>query len=262
MRYFPLILIAVIGLLAYTQHSVDTTIVGHWELDSNAMDISSYGSHGIVHGDPQPVDGPKGGTAYDFDGDDYIEIRTNDRSPAHLEKLASGSISLWFKARSWNVDSTMLPLFYYGRSEGCPEAFDATNEGLVIEVGHGGIFPSENVFYTAYDTPCGYPTMCFDSNDEKGKIRPDKWYHFVVVVGEDYNTGYLNGEELTDRRYNFHSDSASLFFADALAHEKMWFGKGYWKGKELYFDGAIDDVRIYKVPLDAEGVKELYEETE
>ena len=39
---------------------------------------------------------------------------------------------------------------------------------------------------------------------------------------------------------------------------KMWIGKGYWKGKELYFDGAIDDVRIYDAPLSAKEVMKMY----
>ena len=100
--------------------------------------------------------------------------------------------------------------------------------------------------------------MCFDTNDGIGVIEPEKWYHFVAVVGEDYNIGYLNGQELSNRRYNFSSDSAHLFFKDFISHEKMWIGKGFWKDKEVYFDGLIDDVRIYKTPLGLEEVKELY----
>ena len=233
-------------------------LVGHWSLDGTAQDQSAYAAHGQIFGDPATIAGALSGQAMDFDGDDYIEISIEGKNPAHLKSLSTGSISLWFKARSWNVDSTMLPILYYGREDGCAEAFDATNDGLVIEVGHGGIFPSENVFFTCYDQPCGLPTMCFDSNDGMGRIEPDKWYHFVAVVSESHNTGYLNGVEIEDRRYNFHSDSASLFFADALAHDKMWIGKGYWKGKELYFDGAIDDVCIYDAPLSAKEVMKMY----
>lgn len=233
-------------------------LIGHWSLDGHAEDLSKYASHGGIFGDPTPTDGPIAGRALDFDGDDFIEIGIGGNSPEHFRDVSTGTISLWFKARPWAVDSTMLPILYYGRTEGCPDAFDATNEGLIIEVGHGGIFPSENVFFTCYDQPCAYPTMCFDSNDGAGRIVPNEWYHFVVVVGEDFNTGYLNGVELKDRRYNFDSESASLFFSDALAHDKLWIGKGYWKSKEVYFDGAIDDVRIYNAPLKAKDVQKLY----
>ena len=40
----------------------------------------------------------------------------------------------------------------------------------------------------------------------------------------------------------------------------MWIGKGFWDfGKETYFDGFIDDLRIYDTPLSDEQVKTLYE---
>ena len=130
---------------------------------------------------------------------------------------------------------------------------------MVIEVGHGGIFPSRNVFFTQYDEECKKPTMCFDSNNEAGIIEPEQWYHFVVVVGDDFNTGYLNGNELTSRGYNFSSESDNLFFDDYVVHETMWIGKAYWKNKEVYFDGMIDDIRIYNKPLTSENVKSLYD---
>lgn len=253
-----LIVLVLISLLSVNSTKNDKSLVGHWSFDGDVQDKSTYAAHGKVHGDPSYVSGPIDGKALDFDGNDFIEIGIDNGTPLHLRELSVGSISLWFKARSWNVDSTMLPIFYYGRTEGCVDAFDATNEGLIIEVGHGGIFPSENVFFTCYDQPCAYPTMCYDSNDGMGRILPDTWYHFVAVVGEDYNTGFLNGKEIDDRRYNFQSDSSSLFFADALKHEKMWIGKGFWKGKEVYFDGLIDDVRIYDQPLSAKDIGRLY----
>ena len=145
-------LLAIVPYLSITAQQGGAVIVGHWPLDGNVQDLSEYSAHGIVNGDPLQVDGVIS-QALDFDGDDYIEITLNGQNPAHLKELSTGSISMWFKTREWNIDSTMLPLFYYGRAEGCVDAFDATNEGLIIEVGHGGIFPSENIFFTCYDQP-------------------------------------------------------------------------------------------------------------
>ncbi len=253
--FFPLVLIV---LSSCSKEQNNQNIVGHWSLDGNAKDQSSYESHGTVYGDPQLVAGAIEGKAFDFNGDDYIEISVEGKNPTQLKELSVGSISLWFKARSWDIQTSILPILYYGKADPCPDAFDGTNEGMLIEVGHGGIFPSKNLFFTMYDKSCFKPTMCFDSNDGIGIIEPDRWYHFIAVVGEDYNTGYLNGQELSNRRYNFHSDSASIFFNDFLSHDKMWIGKGFWKSKEVYFDGLIDDVRIYNKPLNLKDAQELY----
>lgn len=258
MKYYTLTFLLFLCLISCKEKEHISTIVGHWPLNGNANDLSSYQSHGKIYGNPETVNGYIDNSGLDFNGDDYIEISKDGVAPSHLKEISSGSISLWFKARDWDIHSTILPILYYGREEPCPEAFDGTNEGMIIEVGHGGIFPSENVFFTLYDKSCAYPTLCFDSNKGQGIIEPGKWYHFVAVVGENFNTGYLNGQELIDRRYNFHSDSASLFFNDLLSHEKMWIGKGFWKGKEVYFDGVIDDVRIYSEPLDLEEVYKIY----
>ncbi|MCH2216266.1 MAG: LamG domain-containing protein [Flavobacteriales bacterium] len=258
MKFKTLLLLVIIISVSCKKQESNSALVAHWSLDVNANDLSYYQSHGVIFGDPVYVNSVIEGKALDFNGDDFIEITVDGETPAQIRDLSTGSISLWFKAREWNIDTTILPILYYGRDEVCPDAYDATNGGLIIEVGHGGIFPSENVFFTVYDEECEYPTMCFDSNDDSGIIEPDKWYHFVVSVGKDYNVGYLNGEELIDRRYNFQSDSTSLFFKDFVSHDKIWIGKGHWKNKEVYFDGLIDDIRIYNTPLGLEQVKELY----
>lgn len=253
-----LLLLVMSILLSCSKEQNNPNIVAHWSLDGNVQDNSLYQSHGKIYGDPQEVEGIIKGKAFDFKGDDYIEISVDGETPPQLKELSKGSISLWFKARSWNINTTILPILYYGKKDACPDAFDGTNGGILLEVGHGGIFPSRNVFFTVYDKSCEYPTMCFDSNDGMGLIEPEQWYHFVVSVGADYNTGFLNGQEILDRRYNFQSDTTSLFFKDLISHDKLWIGKGFWKGKEVYFDGLIDDVRIYNKPLVLKEIQELY----
>ena len=95
-----------------------------------------------------------------------------------------------------------------------------------------------------------------------GKLAGPKWSHFVVVVGYynniGYNTGYLDGEEIFDRHYNFANAFTAEFFKDAVMHESLFLGKGFWNKEIHYFDGKIDDLRIYDRPLTTEEVVLLY----
>jgi hypothetical protein len=153
----------------------------------------------------------------------------------------------------------IAPLFYYGNREAC-DFFDAANEGLIIEVGHSPVhFRSKRLYFTIWKNGCTLPSFCFDSNEP---INEGQWYHFVAVVGEDYNIGYLNGKEMIDRRYNFGTKLHSQFFEDAPNPERMWLGKGHWDRTEQYLEGAIDELRIYDRPLTAGEIQELHADTD
>lgn len=263
-----LVVIISMALMLLPNKRMDESLVGHWSFDekegNTIIDNSTFKSNGEIKGVLKRADGIVGNGSLELDGKgDYIEILENGKTPSQLHNLNKGSISIWFKARNIPIGSNILPVFYYGNKNGCDNMKDASNEGLVISIAHGEIDKeSQGVYFTIFNNPCKLPSICFDSHsdDKKGIILEDQWYHFVAVVGENYNTGYLNGEEILSRSYNFSDAAASAFFKDTQKHERMWIGKGFWDfGKETYFDGFIDDLRIYNIPLSDEEVKELYE---
>ena len=271
---FTIMLVSIISMafILLPNKRMDESLVGHWSFDekrgSKTIDKSSYKSNGEIIGVSKRSDGIVGKGCLELNGKgDYIEILENGTTPSQLQELNKGSISVWFKARNIPVGTNILPIFYYGSKNGCDNMKDASNEGLVISLAHGEIDDeSQGIYFTIFNNPCEYPTICFDSqpnhdsDETKGTIHEGEWYHFVVVVGEDYNTGYLNGEEILYRSYNFSDAGASQFFKDAQKHERLWIGKGFWDfGKESYFDGFMDDLRIYDIPLSGEQVKKLYE---
>lgn len=268
------IILASIMSLAYlfgSKKTMEESLVGHWTFDekegSTIIDYSKFASHGEIKRNPMRASGIVGKGSLEFDGeDDYIEILENGKTPSQLHNLDKGSISIWFQARNIPIESSILPVFYYGSKNGCDNMKDASNEGLVIEIAHGSIIESQGVFFTIFNNPCERPSICFDTHSEshpadlQGMIKEGEWYHFVAVVGENYNTGYLNGEEIVYRHYNFNNANASQFFKNSQKHERMWIGKGFWNyAKETYFDGYIDDLRIYDIPLSSKQVKKLFD---
>ena len=254
-----IILFSVFTLLQLKIAEGQESLVGYWNFDeikeNTIYDQSGYGNHAINHG-AKLVSGKKG-NALEFNGvNNFVRIPGNNKeTPSVLHNMGTGSISVWFKVDSIPETYGIAPIFYYGAEEQC-DFFDAANKGLIIELGHSPVhMGSKRLYFTIWKNGCTYPSFCFDSGKP---ISEDEWYHFVAVVGKDFNTGYLNGEEMTDRRYNFGKESYSQFFEDAIVHEKLWIGKGYWDRTTQYFDGAIDELRIYNTPLSESEVTSLY----
>lgn len=260
-----------ISLINMKMETINKGLIAHWDFESisdkHLIDQSEFKSNGKIFGEPGKAKGIIGNSCLELDGkNDYIEIAPEGKTPQQIQKLEVGSISIWFKAKSIPVGKSISPLLYYGNENGCKNMFDASNEGLIIELAHGKVFKqSKGIFFTIFSNSCDLPSFCYDSHsdphlhDEQGIIEENQWYHFVAVVDKNGNTGYLNGDEIFYRRYNFNNKFASQFFADARKHERMMLGKGFWNhAKETYFDGFLDDIRIYNRALDKSEVSELY----
>ncbi len=269
-----IIILVSIFFVAFLHEPKDTlkdALVGHWTFDEDGeivADKSEFKSHGELKGKPRKANGIVGKGSLELDGmNDYMEIMENGNIPPQFQNMKKGSIAFWFKANKIPTSISISPLFYYGSATGCDNMKDASNEGLVIEIAHGGIKKKNHgVYFTVFNNPCDFPSLCFDTHSNshfgntKGAIKEGEWYHYVAIVGDDFNTGYLNGEEINFRHYNFGGASASQFFNDANKHEKMWIGKGFWNHrKETFLNGSIDDLRIYNAPLSGDDVKKLYQ---
>jgi len=228
----------------------DRDLVAWWDFEKPQNRLVSNTVPGGIHGMNQGAVWKEGGL--EFDGvNDCVSIG-QDRP---LAALSTGSISVWFKFYSVRTGEFVQPIFYFGDPNG-----GADNSSLTIEIGH--FWPdrkTRTLYFTIFGTPGERPTFCFDTNVD---LDLDTWYHFVAVVGADFNTGYLNGVELTGRNYNFGGPHDSVFF-DHVAHRgACLLGKGWFANYDnpSHFDGMIGDVRIYRRALDASEVAGLYDE--
>jgi hypothetical protein len=227
----------------------DKDIVADWNFQAVRGDRvpneARGGMHGWNHG-AVCIDG-----AMAFDGiDDYVYIRPHRK----IASLSKGTISVWFKFDSIPYgEQNVQPIFYFGDADGGMD-----NTSLIIEIGHfWDDIKVTALYFTIFGVPGQKPTFCFDSNFD---LMVDTWYHFVAVVGEDFNTGYLDGVELVNRNYNFGGPVDSVFLENVPNIGTCFIGKGYFANfpNPCYFDGTIDDVRIYREPLDAANVEHLF----
>jgi len=215
-----------------------------------APDCGDYGFDGRLHG-PEWSKGILG-NALDFDGvDDYVEITDGNGYPDEIGALSAGTISLWFRFDSPALGDTIHPIFYLGDGTG-----GSGNSSLIIEIGH---FKSGNqkLYFTILTDNKKIP-LCFDSGFN---LQLNTWYHFAAVAGPNFNTGYLDGQELTERHYNFGDASDSYFFDDITDKRVCWVGRGFLGATPAtnYYDGSIDEIRIYDRPLSAGEIRQYYE---
>ncbi|MBD3375388.1 T9SS type A sorting domain-containing protein [candidate division KSB1 bacterium] len=247
-------LLAILLTLANTTHaqSPESHLVAHWSFDRDSagtvIDESGNGLHGQwesgVYGNgvfnkAALIDSASGG----------IHIPAKGiQAPAAIAGLEQGSISVWFKYMS--IEGMMLPIIYMGESKE-----DAPHNSLIIEVGHGNNPFNRKLYFTIVNQ-----RFCFDSNVD---LSENEWHHFVAVVSDQGNTGYLDGKLMTDRHYNLGSDSTyHNFFTSVPSQDCLAIGYGRYgmDNRFFYFNGAIDEVRIYDAALSAQEAEALYRE--
>jgi len=200
----------------------DANLVAWYEFDGDADDSSGNGNHGTVVGDPQWVTGQING-ALQFDGtDDYVNIddykgitATNDVQPAF-------SIACWLKT---NGDGAMVS---WGSGDGAPvggQYITFRIDGGRLRVEHG----AGNLRGNTY-------------------VNDGKWHHCALTVVKGGNLRvpntilYVDGQEDT-----VFSGSDNIF--NLTADVDVSIGTQGWYTTGRFFDGVIDDVRIYNAVL-------------
>jgi len=245
-----------------TSSTTSTTLSGlvaHYAFNdgsgTTAGDSSGNNLNGTVIGGTWTTGRSDG--ALEFDGtDDYVRIpAAGQTAPTQIADLSEGSIAIWFKFDGTaGTSGIFYPVFYQGPDQSVSD----THEGLIIEVGHKGIWnSSQELFYTVTLSGSSEPILCFDSHDD---LTDNQWYHFVVTVSSSGNTGYLNGQEMTNRDYNF-DDASGTQFLSTVTDSFLAIGCGRSAIDKLfyYFKGTVDDVQIYDRALSASEVQQLYQ---
>jgi hypothetical protein len=209
-------------------------LVAHWKFDdgsgSTAQDSSGNGYHGTLFGDPQWITGHSGG-GLDLDGNgDYVELPI---SPL-LSSLTNCTFATWVNFS--NQGGSWQRIFDFG------------------------IDTTYNMFLTPRtDTagPMRFAITITSYNDEDQttapRTLPSGWHHVAVTLDADNNIHslYLDGE-LVAQNTNARYTPSSLGVTT-----QNWLGRSQYPA-DAYFNGSLDDFRIYDRALAASQVKDLY----
>ena len=207
----------------------ESGLVGHWTMDakdgstsSTVPDISGEGNDGTVTGATFTNQG-RFKEGYEFDGDDFI-------SPEVQFMFYNFTISAWIK-----VDS-----------HGSSNRHFATQRGAY----HFGIHSSDTLYMSVFN---GSASITASGGVN---VTGGVWYHVVMTYTTDTDimTNYVDGE------YNRHRDLSA--FGGMVPAGNYLFVIGAEDNTlpvaRNFFNGTIDEVRIYNRSLTAAEVANLY----
>ncbi|CAK0748661.1 exported hypothetical protein [Gammaproteobacteria bacterium] len=205
-----------------TMANLTDGLMAYYPFNGNANDESGNDNNGTVHGATLTTD-RFGNTdsAYSFNGTSDL-IYVNNSNTININGCIGLSIAAWVKA---NNDGGIVNKWGPGGAE---------DDQYILGISSG------KIFFGLSDEP-----TFIDS-----AISTNKWY--FIVGRYDYTTGYIalyiNGNKYTDKQLSFciWNTSQSLFIGKNESSQ--------------YFNGIIDDIRIYNRALSESEIQELYQE--
>ncbi len=229
---FLILALAVVFVFDNITHAdLNDGLVAHYPFNGNANDESGNGNDGTVYGATLTTDRDENpNSAYSFDGNgDYI--------------LISDSPSFTFSNEM--TISAFIQLSGYGTGK-YPRIiekydFETNNREWAFEMDSGGHL------YHFWSKDGGDVNATYFLTDWVASLN--KWYHVAAVLSNGNLKLYVDGEQKLDKTSgitSIHDGSSSVSI-----------GAAYY-GNTSYFNGKIDDIRIYNRALSDAEVKELY----
>jgi prepilin-type N-terminal cleavage/methylation domain-containing protein len=226
--------------LEFSQTILNTTgydAVGIWSFDEGAgptaFDKSGYGNHGTLVGNTHFVSGEdntphwyvnegQGRSALSFDGSgDYVNCGSN----SSLNITDEITIEVWVKPSSSQLTYADIAGNHGGASQGW--AIQQSGNNL-------------NLFYFIYGNGASWQGQSLTT-----QLSTDKWQHFVVLKDETTIRHFLNGSEVGNVDIS----------GNIVPRLPLWIGLGY---PNRYFNGSIDEVRIYERALSSSEIQQHY----
>ncbi|MHC4743522.1 MAG: LamG-like jellyroll fold domain-containing protein [Planctomycetota bacterium] len=206
------------------------------KFDGDALDSSGYGRDGTEINGPYSVG--SGGATYSIgyddqaivlDGaDDYVDLPIG----ADIASLGSSTFAAWVNFS--NLGGAWQRIFDFGSGTG-------TYLFLCPRIGTGGVMRFAI-------KPPGAGEQIVDTTD----TLAGDWHHLAVTIDAALTTAnvYLDGEVVGTNA------GVTLTPSDVGHSSQNWIGRSQFVA-DGYFNGAIDDFRIYDIAKDAMGVAEI-----
>lgn len=220
----------VISSLSFGQLNVG--LIAQYDFSGDALDASGNNYHGTAIGGPTLVNDRDGNplSAYSFDGvDDYIMVEGFSTTQTNY------SICAWVNSSdSTQMDKTIaMQVGIHPVSGDSIVSFGLTVSG-------SGLFAARHREFTAGT----------NIQVDNGTLMTEDWQFAVQTYDGDSLIWYLNGVNVASQLVNSSADKADQFMIGA--------GRSQGQIGAYFFNGVIDDIRIYNRELTNCEVEELY----
>jgi len=223
----------------------DPEPVAHWKLDEtsgDAIDSSGNNHHGTLSGAPTWV--PSGGKingALSFDGnDDYIEMNVETGGYKGIEEDNPRTCAAWIKKskKTWLASGAWGDIISWGKTDETGKRWHL----WVDTAGHLRLGVNGGYVYAKYTN-----------------LNDGRWHHVAATfdIGADGNPDEANVTDVklyVDGKEDTSLDSAQEINTGSDLNVKIGL---LTTSNAKYFDGIIDDVRIYGLALGAHEISAL-----
>jgi predicted RNA-binding protein with TRAM domain len=209
-------------------------LVAHYPFDGNANDATPYNNHGVIGGNPvfeastHPLGAGKQNIKFDGDQDSVLVANA-----VHLISDYT-TVSFWIRVDGQNT---------------------SVAEAYVIDFGHWDqrwkiSLPQHlKIVWTTNGNNTQFPTFISDMDSGDGNEMVKGFWWFVTMVHDgEKNIVYVNGEPVNSKPVPTKLNSTS---------RPLCFGSNPIEGGQ-YFQGALDNVKIYNKALTAAEIAKLY----
>lgn len=208
------------GISSIARADLNDGLVAYYPFNGNANDISGNGNHGTEYGGVSYVEGVVG-QALSFDGvDDYVDIWSMEEINNNVN-TTEGTVSMWIKP---NQNAGHIYQYFSAHNDRLYLRVNSSNDSLCFQVGNGGMYSVNEV--------------TFDNT----------WYHIVGVWSPDGMKLYFNGE--LDSTADFPNPGFTF-----QGNETFYLGRRWLK--DWYYNGVIDEMRIYDRALSKAEIRAL-----
>lgn len=160
---------------------------------------------------------PGAGTSYDFASNHMLTPNSPSLNPSFL------SIEAWIKADSWGTNSWENVIV-------SKDGWASGNEGYVLRAGANGTLSFNFSGAGTWREVTSAPTM-----------QTGKWYHVAGTYDGTTMRAYINGQEVGTTAYTGTVTNGTY---------DLYLGRAaYTVGGTRYFDGNIDEVRIWNAAV-------------
>jgi gliding motility-associated-like protein len=209
-------------------------------MDGNANDSTKYAHHGIVRG-ATPTSNRFGNTnsAYSFNGiSNYINLGNKS-----LLKPNKATISMWVKPNDISTSGfghSFNPIMVTGNTNSPGHFYEAYFLGISTS--------GNNKFHVSSWNPS--PTIS-GGGPSVQNFNLNTWHHLTTTIDNDSIKIYING--VLDKAY-FKGFATNYSNIDSI----IIANSGNSAFSQRWFNGALDDIKMYNRVLSATEVQDLY----